>query len=149
MDILYYLNKTNRSSKLFTPLNVLAWLRSIEEVIPGAHQIWSAFRDLVALKSYLSGVHSRELFSPWARGGLGTCSSFLCTDLVWVSFPRDALKLWHQFHRAYCFHIHIFFTCIVWPKRRTAPFLTGEIKFAKDVTRARGRIRLLLGSCKL
>lgn len=40
--------------------------------------------------------------------------------------------------------------CIVWPKRLTAPFLTGEIKFAKDVTRARGRTLLLLGSsCSL
>lgn len=38
--------------------------------------------------------------------------------------------------------------CIVCPKRRTAPFLTGEIKLAKDVTRAKGRTRLLLGSLK-
>lgn len=40
----------------------------------------------------------------------------------------------------------LLFTCMVWPKRLTAPFLTGEIKFAKDVTRARGRTLLLLGS---
>lgn len=40
------------------------------------------------------------------------------------------------------------FTWIVCPKRRTAPFLTGEIRFAREVTRAKGRTRFVLGSCK-
>lgn len=40
------------------------------------------------------------------------------------------------------------FTWIVCPKRRTAPFLTGEIRLAREVTRAKGRTRLVLGSCK-
>lgn len=51
-------------------------------------------------------------------------------------------KLFHKYH------CQAHFTCIVCPNRRTAPFLTGEIRFAKEVTRARGRTRLLLGSCK-
>lgn len=34
----------------------------------------------------------------------------------------------------------------VWPKRRTAPFFTGEMRFASEVTRPRGRTRLVQGS---
>lgn len=37
-------------------------------------------------------------------------------------------------------------TWMVWPKRRTAPFFTGEMRLASDVTLPRGRTRLLLGS---
>lgn len=40
------------------------------------------------------------------------------------------------------------FTWIVCPKRRTAPFLTGEIRLAREVTRAKGRTRFVLGSCE-
>lgn len=39
-------------------------------------------------------------------------------------------------------------TWMVWPKRRTAPFFTGEMRLASDVTLPRGRTRLLLGSCR-
>lgn len=35
---------------------------------------------------------------------------------------------------------------MVWPKRRTAPFLTGEMRLASELTLPRGRTRLLLGS---
>lgn len=38
------------------------------------------------------------------------------------------------------------FTWIVCPKRRTAPFFEGDIKFTRDDTLASGRTRLLLGS---
>lgn len=43
--------------------------------------------------------------------------------------------------------VGVFFsTWMVWPKRRTAPFLTGEMRLASDVTLPRGRTRLVLGS---
>lgn len=35
----------------------------------------------------------------------------------------------------------------VWPKRRTAPFFTGEMRFASEVTRPSGRTRFVQGSC--
>lgn len=44
-------------------------------------------------------------------------------------------------------HLKINITCNVCPKRLTAPFFEGDIKFARDVTRDNGRTRLLLGSC--
>lgn len=37
-------------------------------------------------------------------------------------------------------------TWMVWPKRRTAPFFTGEMRLASDVTLPRGRTRFVLGS---
>lgn len=40
----------------------------------------------------------------------------------------------------------LFSTWMVWPKRRTAPFFTGEMRLASDVTLPRGRTRLVLGS---
>lgn len=44
--------------------------------------------------------------------------------------------------------VAFFSTWMVWPKRRTAPFFTGEMRLANDVTLPRGRTRLVLGSWK-